>query len=95
MLRMVSLGLLVAEGNETNQEDENNQVEDITRERVEKAINKIKIELASGEDKIQPEMIKWMGEKGREWLWRICNETCKKKNGKTIHWFQSIKREIN
>lgn len=54
--------------------EEKEQIKEITKEQVENAINRIKTENACGKDEITPEIIKWMGEKGKEWLWEICKE---------------------
>lgn len=35
------------------------------------AVSKIKTEKASGKDKLEPEMVKWLGYTGLDWIWRI------------------------
>ena len=39
------------------------------------AIRRLKGEKACGGDMIEPEMIKYLGEKGREWMWKICADS--------------------
>lgn len=51
-----------------------NMEQTIKREEVEDAIQKIKIGKASGEDDLSPEMLKWMGQSGTEWFWKICRQ---------------------
>lgn len=46
---------------------------DITREEIEEAINRIKNAKASGVDEVAPEMVKYIGERGKEELRKLIN----------------------
>lgn len=69
---------------EDNREDEKkeliaNRLEEIdehtiSRHEVVNAISRIKTGKACGEDDIEPEMIKWLGNIGIDWMWRIFME---------------------
>ncbi|KAF2900417.1 hypothetical protein ILUMI_05769 [Ignelater luminosus] len=50
--------------NNEQQSKEKEQLEGITREEIEEAVGKIKIGKASGEDNMEPELIKKMGKEG-------------------------------
>lgn len=51
-----------------------NHMEEIRSEELEEAISRIKVGKASGADKIDPEMIKWIGKEGKKWLLEIIRE---------------------
>lgn len=65
--------------NEEGTEAVEREQQGITRAEVEEAIQGIKLRRASGEDGIAPEMIKWLGERGREWVWKTINEAWKER----------------
>lgn len=46
--------------------EEEDQVEEMYREELKKGLQRITLGKASGSDGIDPEMIKWFGEKGRK-----------------------------
>ena len=51
--------------------------EDITREEVVKAMDKLKNGKAAGIDDISAEMLKCGGDRVKEWMWKVCKEAFK------------------
>ena len=49
-------------------------MEDITREEVLKALDKLKNGKAAGIDNISTEMLKFGGDCVKDWMWKICKE---------------------
>lgn len=58
--------------------EEQEREQDVKMEEIEAAIQKIKTGKAGGEDGIAPEMIKWLGRKGKEWILNMFREAWNK-----------------
>lgn len=58
---------------DNEQEAEEAELEGISRDEIKEAMQNIKTGKAGGEDKLDPEMIKYLGEQGIDWFWKICN----------------------
>lgn len=55
----------------------NKQQSEIIKEKIDEVLKHIKGRKAAGEEKKGPKMIELLGDRGKEWLWRLSKEAWK------------------